>query len=1339
MLSSDKLQDIGNCDGTSCKIASLFMEKTARSSSRNMQSHQISDKDAFSGPLKKEIEKRRHQSHRRHRQQAECSGLGLVNNLIRIVDKLCSSVAVALIIILLLNLRLAQARLMDLDDGLIQSSAESAPEADLSLAMSLRQVLGPSSSANGHLFQRHQLEQDPTYSPNNRGSGYSALRNAYRFGERTNPIDTIRISRRTSATDRHRHDKQTIAHGGPTIWSQPDPRQSFSLQLDVLDGVNRYHELKALPTAPTKSGQQVGAVKRAPGWSRLKNANIGGKSLKRISELETNRQTNLLLNTTPNLFDVSSDLASTNWRWSSQESRPVDASLTATSLLSSGSSRRKSAVPLHQAQPNMVALIRYVPVLLSVPTQQQLVLPVHQQAATSRGIHAQGRPTSGPELASAHSEGAEFPYYNLYRAPGERPVRYQIEPGTVAAELQRPTGQQQVGEPQLATAASSGLWAVPGNQQSAGSMALQTTDLLFESEYPARAAAAYLQPAASSNGLQGAIALIQPSEFGAAMSLTGIPAAGAARLAYLPLSAGQTPAAGTVSKAALSSYASKLISMLRPSALLSSIAQPSPSTSSSGSQYSFANQPASNQQIYLLAPAEGFSSNRHAAAKVNYPSAMAGGNQPRPVALLKADDLLLNQASTKLHSSSSAKGAALQGGHSSGWLHEWPNGLICVHELVQTGSKSAVDGQAKSIQIQPAPLLLSPLIVADQQPQASSTSVPDTADNGSFDYVPTLVSPTTDSSNLDTKRDIPKAPIKTAHNQQHEKQQFVKQSPAKLAKRLKSVAPLLPAQASTSSTPASNYNIDDSQQTLQDEAPQFDSDYTQKQPPAGFHQLKLTSSSSESRSISDNNSSSLLSRQADRGDRTKVDGSLQSSRLAALNKLDEASKQPIIPFTIKDKMDLSNRRGTSSSSRSQNQNSFHSNDPVQYDEQVEGETETPSKQVNGKQQSNWFDERRAKTSFVASTARYATVRPNEASQEARRQKANKNSLDEIDYLKEVGLGGRDTVTGYTLPLLMASSAVKRKTGANNDKISDWHRDENGSRSRRPVGVTSGPPPPLQSATTVSELGASGSSPVTTSSTLSGQPVTLSSGRLDFNLAGPSSREGQQGADESRLILVGWSSLTGYSSAKDKSINRTSPIEEAKPNKLHKAKGNKPETAMKPATIASKSTSPLELVVNSSRVEQQPAASDVRFGQPASTEPANDGFDQASIATTPKADSSLQSGETSTELTTTQDTVTQKAYNDEQPRANHSPESATSSGLFSNDRSLSMGAGSSPAEFGKISESLQTNPIDLIDLQNSRSSFALPAQLESWSMFAPHQHQQRQHQHQHQRSPGRLQQ
>lgn len=57
---------------------------------------------------------------------------------------------------------------------------------------------------------------------------------------------------------------------------------------------------------------------------------------------------------------------------------------------------------------------------------------------------------------------------------------------------------------------------------------------------------------------------------------------------------------------------------------------------------------------------------------------------------------------------------------------------------------------------------------------------------------------------------------------------------------------------------------------------------------------------------------------------------------------------------------------------------------------------------------------------------------------------------------------------------------------------------------------------------------------------------------------------------------------------------------------------------------------------------------------------------------------------------------------------------------------SLLSGSAESEFERISESLQTSPLDLIDLQNSRSAFALPAQLESISMLS----ERNQHQHQH---------
>lgn len=84
------------------------------------------------------------------------------------------------------------------------------------------------------------------------------------------------------------------------------------------------------------------------------------------------------------------------------------------------------------------------------------------------------------------------------------------------------------------------------------------------------------------------------------------------------------------------------------------------------------------------------------------------------------------------------------------------------------------------------------------------------------------------------------------------------------------------------------------------------------------------------------------------------------------------------------------------------------------------------------------------------------------------------------------------------------------------------------------------------------------------------------------------------------------------------------------------------------------------------------------------------------------------------------TTTSSESSDPESATTSSPTGSSSSSSFhSHDKSLSNNA----EDFGKISESLQTNPLDLIDLQNSRSSFELPSQLESLAMLLPKQQQQ----------------
>lgn len=1242
------------------------------------------------------------------------------------------------------------------------------------------------------------------YSPNNRGF---EPKSSFRFGERTRYPISIFKSRQKSGNRRDETSSSSTVSSklkDRVVWSQPDPRKTYSIPMELVE-YPRLNERRELLGQKLKIGEypsqkllatSVATVDDMTKQQLLEIPNM----VDSVNNKPSARQDNQSSSPTNSYLVSDKDNEQSLWR------SVKDLGGDTTGETKTTANRRKS-----YQQTNMVTLIRYLPVLMSVPAEQVVVAPASPDKLPP-GSSAEGslrastiktsnsnQVNSDESLVSSTTSSpltsAAATYYRLYRPA--LPVKYQQLPNQQFEDL---SGLKQSNIVEVSSTIS------PPNQ-SIMSPPVQTNNLVSDFEIPPEFAASSLSaaeyPQAAGIFIQQA-GNLPPQD-------TNLSPFISSKFSHLnPVTTNQQIAHHNTYSGpskAISAYASKLISMLRPSSLLASIGPSAASSAPSAAYYPMSSM---KPQIYLLAPAE--------TVVQHQPS------RPSSSQSLKPEDLLLNQAS-KLHSTTKLSSYSQQPQQqqqqqpqrqqNSDWIHQQPNGLICVHSLVHGGSKmlAHVTNQEQKLSV--------------SEHQTTTTNAPTLSqqitdvDQSSFDYIPAPFS-TTEYTPISSKQQ------RQQQQKQSSKIKFIKQnsayfdkeSPVKLAQKLSK---------KQKTSQVSDFNSFNSSGLVVQE--QLNEDFGDKQ---AHQQQSFLGSSSESRSVIDENQAEARKSEVPSNKvKNKSQVMVKSERIQSQSQNNVSSlmssRKSVIPFTIKDKIDLPSRRGHYlNTNRYSNATlgSLHShtnivaqlntNNPVEYDEPSEGEIELQTgnngkhqRQLqkyswpahllttnNGQQQQQ--DDRRAKTSFISSSS-LSQQRP-----PRRRLTEKKNlplELNNIDYSKESsdsnGIRAASALdAGYTLPLLMASStslgssssprgrhstATRKQQhhplenkyfrgsqrGLAEFEIFDHYKDRRHEAEasnemeqpefmrpsvvfRAPPPTTTPPPvtttfPPIAnpessstepSITTKPTLGisnemnglnADASSSVTTSSTLDGQPVTLRSGRLSGNSqtiklgASIDSNESPTG-----FMLVSSSSLSSSSSPTISMRNDNVTTSVSSNNRVSTRNSLKNKHHEQPTTSKVAPNQTVELLVNSS--PHDPQESIVLSSQQAanvvkrrySTEGEDEQRDSLdvvlNITQVPLERGLKKSSQTyKSEIGDKNSDNTKKGGNDTITKLdNHSLDASNDNKAYSNIRLVSPD--SSAEDFAKLSESLQTNPLDLIDLQNSRSSFELPSQLESLSML-----------------------
>jgi len=1018
------------------------------------------------------------------------------------------------------------------------------------MALSLRHVLVPMFGGISTLERPHFVPaEEAGYSPNNRGF---VPKSGLRFGDRRRAIDMFGEKR--SETKR----------ADSLAWSQPDPRKTYSLPSSLAERVLRGASGVKKLDSPSKMGEP--ATRRISSW-------------RQSDRLDGANQT----------IPADEEMLQATWR---AEQQLV--------LESDPSARRRSPSPSLAVQPNMITLVRYMPVIMSLPAEQ-LVLPLQTSKSaqsakrvpvSSKLVEAEPASTAAPAQAAA--------YYSLYRPPT-------LDPGQLAKYQLGPQEEGQVQKSHAEPSAANLNW-LSLNKTPNGGFVVADIDTDYSSMQ------------------QGILLQAAGQELGQSLSLGLQPAAKLAYLPAQPVALGGQGSSSATSKA-LSAYASKLISMLRPSALLSSMGGGPQSQLLAPNQaavYPLAGQP----QIILLAPADRLVSATQ--ARLAQPSL-----RPSSSSSHKPDELLIHQAS-KLHSTASGAKLQQQQGEVNPLLGQQQSGLICVHGLVQGAGKLAAHSGAKlgeanswmghsllrTLSTLPPPPPPPPFLSQQLLTTSSPQSLGDIEVNP-FDYGPSAAGAATTPA--PTK--IGLVDTKSSSYTQHQYQTSAgRESPAKVAlklsRKLKHPNPV---------GHTSSYSISETQQQQaegfdepQPAAPQIESQNNQQQ-------LRLLGSASENRSsVEGGKFVSSANQNGTRANGTKP-ATEELASDGGVARLPANGSHSIIPFTIRDKIDLPRKRPHPREPASPGAGG----NPVEYDEPAEGEIELQALQDRKYGwPPRWSDARRAKTSFVSKSSRGANAR--------RPTKYN----SDIDYRKEQANSQADG--GYTLPLLLASSSSSR------DRSSRVGGGPSGEEKplpsfMRPSVVFNGPSGQELGASASTELAGAASNSVTTSSTLDGLPVTLASGMVAASGGRQQAGGSSSSSSEPRLTLISSVSLDG-------------PV----------AGSGSGGTTLEPEPARQRtSAATVELVVNS----------------------------------TPEV-----------AATSTAASASQTQANRNKAEADNHAQVESGNSAFSDDTLGS--AHNSLGEFAKISESLQTNPLDLIDLQNSRSSFELPAQLESLSMLFP---------------------
>lgn len=1065
--------------------------------------------------------------------------------------------------------------------------------------MSLRQVPVPVMSEQPY----DEFGRDSAYSPNNRGfQSKSTLSGSTRFGQRTNPIERFK--------SRYMSEKR---RSDGVAWSQPDPRKSYSLPVSLMGEFPTRKEATDMNHSPRVSKLNVGFSLR-------------GSTLS-ASDSESNLRRTELVNSVGGGIDSAKLPAANLTQDDSEHLQPWKSDQSSdNSGESSPSNRRKMYLhePHNQQQSaNMITLIRYVPVLMSVPAEH-LLLPSKISASSMSGNSRTRLTKATPEHASTINDATHLitttpptTYYGLHRLPSSqdgdisssnRLLKYQLSP---QEDLQR--------------------------------LILSETSTSFNKNLDSDYTLHYAQqpPPALNNGL-----MIQASS---SDGMINQPSAANTKLALLPTShsmLAQVPA----SSKALTAYASKLISMLRPSALLSSIGNNQQvGQNSQQTMYPIASQP----HIYLLAPAEGLLSTNRMHSNYAYSTTASPAPYNLQPSITRPDDLLLNQASRPVKTTQ----------RSPNWVHQQPNGLICVHSLVQQNGKIVAQSDSITSASQ-----------FTQSAEIPTTTVANfhtsTNNDASFDYFTSPISTT--EVDPSTKQGTIKhsQPSSNSFNQYRSKQ-----SPAKIAKKLHP-----PAQTSQFDYEKQHRSIAE-EHAIATGAYDQDRDFSPQQ--------KMIGLSSEGNAIVDNNNSDEK-HNTNESSENSPSYSLGNQNIGHLeehqsgSRLRTNSSRYIIPFTIEDKIDL-----PSKFSHHRQANQITTRNPVQYDEPVDGESAEPLK--DNKHFSTSQNERRVKTSFVSTTplsTAPSTVVTNKKKNKNRRPMSKKQKQQHsvaIDYRKEVGSSQRES--GFGMPLLMASTSQSRQNNQNKSEINqksgvgeEYGEFQQAALTRSPGALKrpASPAPPPQSTKLVGSSHASASKPSEFSDE---QPVTLSGD--SFKKASNPER-----AEESRLVLVSSASLTGTINNDTNSI--AIPEKRTYPHTVELVVNSTPEIVTA-STLSTPTPTPPKQTVTTGTI----TPGEIVTAAGANTTVTGEATNEKQV------DRSENEGR-ETSLT-----------NEVKQADNHQPDSSNNN-AFTNSRLLSVD--SSMDEFGRISESLQTNPLDLIDLQNSRSSFELPSQLESLSML-----------------------
>jgi len=1077
-------------------------------------------------------------------------------------------------------------------------------------------------------------------------------------------------------------------------WSQPDPRRAYSLPVSLI-------------RLPSRRGQSAGASRRDTGHQQAANS----------SSVHVYRATPGLARSSAPPPDES-DWAQQQWATTgalgaaaasgqadeppASESAASEAprQLASVVVASAGSAPqwpRQTAFGKRGQQ--MVALVRYVPVVMSVPADQLASL-----ASSSSPSNVL---TSGHHQPRARLAALRLPA-GLASGAGGLPVE-----AALVEQQQASLGQQQPGGLARASAFQL-LVAAPGGQpvgQAQQQAAWPEAEGAFQQQQ---------QLGAAADSLGGDF-----SQLYASSALLAEPAllAHQQRLAYLqPVGpATQLVPATQAASRALSAYAARLMAMLRPSALLSSIgggatptggssghahATPIAATSqqlqTAGGQSAGARAAPNAPQIFLLAPADSVGVPAGIREQVGVP---AGRQQARP------EDLLVNQASKVHATKSSVQQTLVQ-----------PN-LVQPPSLVQPSSSGQSAGN-----LQPLGGMICAQALIARPPQQQQSAAPmqqqqQADDSFEFERPPgeqTLVAPQQPQVQLQLQL------VKGGRQQTSvEPAAKTRESPARLVQKLAGAKgarqqPFV-QQQQQSLDEQDEFSLAEPQafpagQQLSQQQQSAQQQQLANQQQLGQQQLKLMGLSSESRGQTTS---------AEPGQR-ESSGELASGPRGATGRLrppaDEQDEQqtrfdregrPVIPFTIRDKIELGPTWTQSRSGRLQAAShklagaarglpaTPTNSSPVQYDDEAAaeqwpsgGRSQPPRLSIAPleSQPPEAEPERRSRTSFVSSAAPTTTF--------GREPRREGGGAARIEYRPESahsaargpaaaddGQAGGRGAAGQSIPILMASSSSSSSSGssssttgtAQQQRWSEWsapaqvrHRSSSAAELRHSTRERGPHTPSRASSLLLRPTSAPGSSGFGDAAASSERRTvsTPTEGQLRGELRGELQARSSPAASQTVELLVNSSPVTPSYSA--------GSTDELDPK-------------LSGATITA---SPLATTSAAATVQFQSTQVDSR------------------------ADHPQQAGDT----VSTSAGQLERAH-EQSGALQASAQEPVESGAFhsSHDRSLSSGVAGDDLDgekFGKISQSLQTNPLDLIDLQNSRSSFELPSQLESLSMLLP---------------------